>query len=63
MQCPIRSLPEWLTARACRAGEDYLLAIAAEKFQGEAERAGQRVLKDFRTGALGRFALELPPGP
>ena len=51
-----------LTARACRAGEDYLLAIAAEKFQGEAERAGQRVLKDFRTGALGRFALELPPG-
>lgn len=50
-----------LTARACRTGEDYLLAIAAERFQAEAERAGQRVLKDFRTGALGRFALELPP--
>ena len=26
-----------LTARARRAGEDYLLAIAGEKFQGEAE--------------------------
>ena len=48
------------TAPARRTGEDYLLAIAAEKCQGEAERAGQRVLKDFRTGALGRFALELP---
>jgi len=44
------------------AGEDYLLALAAEKFQGDAERAAQRLLKDFRTGALGRIALELPSG-
>ncbi|KAK9821941.1 hypothetical protein WJX81_006710 [Elliptochloris bilobata] len=43
------------------SSEDYLLTIAADKFQGEPERAGQRLLKDFRTGALGRFALELPP--
>lgn len=50
-------------SRALRgAGEDYVLAVAEAKFQGEPERAGQRLLKDFRTGALGRFALELPAG-
>ncbi len=37
-----------------------MLAVATEKFQGEPERAGQRLLKDFRTGALGKFSLELP---
>lgn len=44
------------------AAEDYIAAVAEEKCQGEEERAAQRMLKDFRTGALGRVALELPPG-
>ncbi len=42
------------------AAEDYILEVAEAKFNGEVERAGQRMLKDFRTGALGRIALELP---
>jgi hypothetical protein len=29
-------------------------------FCGDVEKAGGRILKDFRTGALGAFALELP---
>lgn len=45
---------------ACCAAEDYVGAVANAKFQGEVERAGQRILKDYRTGALGRIALELP---
>ena len=43
------------------AAEDYIAAVAEAKCQGEDERAAQRMLKDFRTGALGRIALELPP--
>ncbi|BDA45145.1 Ribosome biogenesis GTPase A [Coccomyxa sp. Obi] len=42
--------------------EDYIAAVAEDKCQGEEERAAQRLLKDFRSGALGRVALELPPG-
>lgn len=34
--------------------------LGGELFQGDAERAGQRILKDFRNMALGRIALELP---
>lgn len=41
--------------------EDYVQAVAAQLFQGDVERAGQRLLKDYRTGALGNFCLELPP--
>ena len=29
--------------------------------QGDVERAAQQLLKDFRTGRLGRVCLELPP--
>ena len=44
------------------AGEDFVHAVAADdQYQGDLERAGQRILKDFRSGALGAFALELPP--
>jgi hypothetical protein len=30
-------------------------------FEGDREKAGQRVLGDYRAGRLGPFALELPP--
>lgn len=42
-------------------GEDFVVAVA-EKYNyfGDLEKAGARILKDFRTGALGSFALELP---
>ena len=42
------------------AGEEYVEGLAERLFQGDAERAGQRILKDFRNLALGRMALELP---
>ena len=29
-------------------------------FSGDTEKAGARILKDYRKGALGCFALELP---
>ncbi len=38
-----------------------MAAVAEEKFQHDVERVGQRLLKDYRSGALGSFALELPP--
>ena len=34
--------------------------LGEQLFQGYAERAGQRILRDFRNVALGRIALELP---
>ncbi|CAK0784104.1 hypothetical protein CVIRNUC_007307 [Coccomyxa viridis] len=42
------------------SGEEYVEGLAERLFQGDAERAGQRILKDFRNLALGRMALELP---
>jgi hypothetical protein len=35
-------------------------AVGDRLFNSEAERAGQRILKDFRTLALGKVCLELP---
>ena len=35
-------------------------ALGERLFNCEPERAGQRLLKDFRTLALGRVCLELP---
>ena len=43
------------------AGDDFLIEFAANKFSGDKETAAQRILKEFRTGVLGEFALELPP--
>jgi hypothetical protein len=42
-------------------GEDYVERLGYKLFRGDAEKAGARILKDFRTGSLGRLALELPP--
>jgi ribosome biogenesis GTPase A len=40
--------------------EEYVHALGDRMFNGEPERAGQRILKDFRTQALGKICLELP---
>lgn len=40
--------------------EEYVHALGDKMFNGEPERAGQRILKDFRTMALGRICLEQP---
>lgn len=41
--------------------EDFVWALADKLFQGDPERAGQRLLKDYRDLRLGAFALEHPP--
>ena len=38
-----------------------LKGVADRLFFGDRERGGQRILKDFRDGRLGAFALEVPP--
>jgi ribosome biogenesis GTPase A len=43
---------------AWATGEDAVEGAAAALFQGDAERAGDRILKDYRTGALGAISLE-----
>ena len=40
--------------------EDYVIAVAEKHFNGEPERAGQRILRDFRSLEFGRMCLELP---
>ena len=40
--------------------EDYIIAIADKHFNSEPERAGQRILRDFRSLEFGRMCLELP---
>ncbi|GLI71576.1 hypothetical protein VaNZ11_016840 [Volvox africanus] len=48
---------ELLTAGSA---EDFVVAVAARLYGGDVERAGVRLLTDYRSGSLGRFALELP---
>ncbi|MCG9884648.1 MAG: ribosome biogenesis GTPase YlqF [Cyanobacteria bacterium] len=42
-------------------GEDYLPALAAERFKGDVERSARTLLQEFRRGSLGAIALERPP--
>jgi hypothetical protein len=42
------------------SAEDYIGQVADRMFLGHVDRAGLRILQDFRGGALGSFALELP---
>ena len=42
------------------SGEDFVAHVAGEVFGGDKEKAGVRLLNDYRNGALGNFALELP---
>ena len=41
-------------------GEDLVQHVARSLFNGQTETGAQRMLKDFRTGVIGRYALELP---
>ena len=47
-------------ARTSQRGWPYSRALPLCA-QGDVERAAQQLLKDFRTGRLGRVCLELPP--
>lgn len=40
--------------------EEYIYALADKSFNAEPERAGQRVLKDFRALKFGKICLEMP---
>ena len=40
--------------------EDFVQFLAERLFFGDREKAGQRILKDYRQGFLGAFALEVP---
>lgn len=42
-------------------GEAYLHSLATTRHQGDVERTARELLQDFRKGALGAIALELPP--
>jgi ribosome biogenesis GTPase A len=58
--------PESLTARYQvppqeMNGDLYLIALAAERYNGDRERAAVQLLNDFRKGLLGPLPLELPP--
>ena len=41
--------------------EDYLIALAQKRHQGDIERTARQMLTDFRKGALGAIALEVRP--
>jgi len=43
---------------ALRIGDDFVRGVADALFQGDGERAGARVLKHYRAGALGAVCLE-----
>ncbi len=56
----------WLRSRygldaTAMTGEDYLVALANERNQGDVERTARHLLNDFRKGLLGPIPLELPP--
>lgn len=40
--------------------EDYVVYLADKLFHGQIDKAGQRILNDYRTGLLGQFAIEHP---
>ncbi|GIL66877.1 hypothetical protein Vafri_20347, partial [Volvox africanus] len=42
------------------SAEEFVVAVAERLYGGDVERAGVRLLTDYRSGSLGRFALELP---
>ena len=42
-------------------GEEFVQYFADKTCGGDVERAGTRMLNDFRGGHIGNFCLELPP--
>ncbi len=59
-QCPCLPLLLLCASPPDYQGEEYVHALGDRMFNEEPERAGQRILKDFRALALGRICLELP---
>lgn len=41
--------------------EDYLHALAQQRYKNDLERAARQLLNDFRKGLVGQIPLELPP--
>jgi ribosome biogenesis GTPase A len=42
-------------------GESFIQDVSDRSFKGDKERVARQILYDFRTGNLGKIALELPP--
>ena len=42
-------------------GEAFIQEVADRSFKGDKERVARQILYDFRTGNMGKIALELPP--
>ena len=41
-------------------GEEYIVQLGRDRFQGDTERAAMQLLNDFRKGLMGNIPLELP---
>ncbi|EEH52900.1 uncharacterized protein MICPUCDRAFT_21980, partial [Micromonas pusilla CCMP1545] len=65
----MKTLPQWTTRKRFKldaipdamTGEDFVIAVAEKMSSDDLERAGTRILIDFRSGALGAFCLEPAP--
>jgi ribosome biogenesis GTPase A len=42
-------------------GESFIQDVSDRSFRGDKERVARQILYDFRTGNMGKIALELPP--
>ncbi|MEO0928975.1 MAG: ribosome biogenesis GTPase YlqF, partial [Cyanobacteria bacterium J06643_13] len=42
-------------------GEAFIQDVSDRSFKGDKERVARQILYDFRTGNMGKIALELPP--
>ena len=42
-------------------GEAFIQAVSDRSYRGDKERVARQILYDFRTGNMGKIALELPP--
>ena len=42
-------------------GEAFIQLVSDRSYQGDKERVARQILYDFRTGNMGKIALELPP--
>ena len=42
-------------------GEAFIQSVSDRSFKGDKERVARQILYDFRTGNMGKIALELPP--
>ncbi|RMF22988.1 MAG: ribosome biogenesis GTPase YlqF [Cyanobacteria bacterium J083] len=47
-------------AATAMTGEDYIQQLSVARYQNDKERAARQILNDFRTGLIGKIALEVP---